>query len=124
MLGETVLQALVSTAKPEAAKTFYTETLGLKLALEDAHSLLFAGKIGFIRAVKLPVAMPATQASVSFTVSDALEMVGRLNTKGVRMERFAFLQQDSVGIWTAPNGAKVAWFRDPDMNLLSIMQDP
>jgi hypothetical protein len=45
-----------------------------------------------------------------------------LQEKGVRFERFGFFEQDALGIWTAPTGDKVAWFRDPDGNVLSVSQ--
>jgi catechol 2,3-dioxygenase-like lactoylglutathione lyase family enzyme len=123
MLGAAVIQAMVGTARPEAAKTFYGQTLGLKLISEDSYALLFAGKIGFLRVVKLPAVMPASAAVLTFAVEDAAATVKDLSGKGVRFERIAFLQQDELGVWAAPNGAKVAWFRDPDLNLLSLTQD-
>jgi catechol 2,3-dioxygenase-like lactoylglutathione lyase family enzyme len=123
MLGASVIQAMLATARPDAAKAFYTDTLGLKLVSEDAYALLFAGKIGFLRIVKLPAVMPGSAAVLAFAVANAADAVKDLSAKGVRFERIAFLQQDEQGIWTAPNGARVAWFRDPDLNLLSLTQD-
>ena len=122
MLGTSVIQALVATARPEAAKAFYGDTLGLKLVAEDAYALLFAGKIGFLRVVKAPGVMPGNQAAVAFSVEDAEVLAAALAAKGVRLERFVFLQQDANGLWTAPDGSKVGWFRDPDLNLLSFQQ--
>jgi catechol 2,3-dioxygenase-like lactoylglutathione lyase family enzyme len=122
MLESAVIQALVATARPEAAKTFYGETLGLKLVAEDAYALLFAGKIGFLRVVKTPAVMSSAQAAAVFSVEDAAALAASLTAKGVRLERFAFLQQDAAGLWTAPDGSKVGWFRDPDLNLLSFQQ--
>jgi hypothetical protein len=45
-----------------------------------------------------------------------------LGAKGVVFARYPFLVQDSKGVWTAPDGTKVAWFHDPDLNLLSVVQ--
>ena len=45
-----------------------------------------------------------------------------LQAEGVRFERFGFCEQDALGIWTAPTGEKVAWFKDPDGNILSVSQ--
>lgn len=122
MLGAAIIQATVSVSRPEAAKTFYVETLGLKLISEDQFTLLFAGAIGFLRAAKTPAVLPAASAVAAFGVPDVAAVVAALTEKGVKMERFAFLQQDAAGIWTAPDGSRVAWFRDPDFNLLSIVQ--
>jgi len=48
--------------------------------------------------------------------------VRALRAKGVVFESYPFMQQNALGIWTAPSGAKVAWFKDPDGNLLSLTQ--
>ncbi len=122
MLSTAVIQAMVGVSRPEAAKTFYTETLGLKLIMEDQFTMLFAGQIGFLRAAKTPAVIPAATAVAAFGVPDVAAAVEALAAKGVKMERFGFLQQDAAGVWTAPDGARVAWLRDPDFNLLSIVQ--
>lgn len=126
MIGEAVIQAILAAARPEAAKAFYTEVLGLKLLGEDQFALLFAGKIGFLRIAKAPAVAPATQAQVAFDIPDIEAAVAALAAKGVAMERYPFLTppQDAKGVWTAPDGARVAWFRDPDLNLLSLLQRP
>ena len=49
-------------------------------------------------------------------------MAAGLQKKGVQFERFGFFEQDGLGIWTAPTGDKVAWFKDPDGNILSVSQ--
>ena len=48
--------------------------------------------------------------------------VAALAGRGVRFEKFDGLQQDELGIWTAPGGSRVAWFKDPDNNLLSLSE--
>lgn len=124
MLGDAVIQAMVATARPDAAKTFYAETLGLKLILDDQFAMQFVGAIGFLRVAKVPAVMPATQAVAAFAVADVDAAVQALAGKGVRFERFAFLQQDAAGVYVGPDGSRTAWFRDPDLNLLSITQLP
>jgi hypothetical protein len=52
------------------------------------------------------------------------DSVRRLAEAGVEFERWEFMQQDALGIWTTPTCAKVAWFKDPDGNLLSLSQIP
>jgi hypothetical protein len=47
-----------------------------------------------------------------------------LRERGVILEKFPFVQNQELGIWTTPNGDKVAWFRDPDGNILSVAQHP
>lgn len=122
MLGDSVIQAMVGTARPDAAKAFYTDVLGLKLIAEDQFALVFVGKIGFLRIAKAPAVAPSAMACLTFVVDNVTGVADALASKGVRFERFAFLQQDQRGLWSAPDGSTVGWFRDPDLNLLSIMQ--
>ena len=124
MLGDSVLQAIVATAQPDKAKAFYSETLGLKLLSEDQFAILFAGKIGLLRVAKAPGVVPSSGAVLAFMVPDVAGMAKALGAKGVRMERYAFLQQDADGLWVGPDGTQVCWFRDPDLNLLSLVSTP
>lgn len=126
MIGEAVIQVILGTARPEAAKAFYTETLGLKLLSEDQFALMFAGKIGFLRLAKLPAVAPSAQSVLALDIPDIESAIDALTARGVAMERYPFLTppQDAKGVWAAPDGTRVAWFRDPDMNLLSVLQRP
>jgi catechol 2,3-dioxygenase-like lactoylglutathione lyase family enzyme len=54
-------------------------------------------------------------------VPDIVATAKGLRQAGVQLERFAGMSQDDLGVWTIP-GAQVAWFKDPDGNLLSISQ--
>jgi hypothetical protein len=67
---------------------------------------------------------PASGTVLGWQVPDAAEAVRSLQQAGVRFERYDFLKQDELGIWTAPTGAKVAWFKDPDGNILSVSEHP
>ena len=124
MLGDAILQAIIGTARPDAARTFYGETLGLKLIEETQFGLVFAGQIGLLRVAKLAAVIPSSTAVAGFMVADVGKVAADLAAKGVKLERFGFLEQDAAGLWTAPDGSKVGWFRDPDFNLLSISQRP
>lgn len=122
MLEHAQLQALVGTARSEASKEFYNKTLGLTLESEDQFALTFKISGGTLRVSKVPTVAPSPYAVVGFAVKDVETAAAELTLKGVRLERFPFLMQDAQGVWTAPDGSKVAWFRDPDLNLLSISQ--
>ena len=124
MLKDAVIQAMVTTTRPEASKKFYQETLGLTLLSEDQFGIQFAGKIGFLRVAKAPGTLPAAHAVMNFMVDDAAASAKALAAKGVKLERFGFLQHDEDGLWSSPDGAKVGWFRDPDMNLIGLVQTP
>ena len=59
---------------------------------------------------------------INQTKGHAKQTAAALKEKGVAFSKYDFLEQDKLGIWSAPSGAKVAWFKDPDGNLLSISQ--
>lgn len=114
--------AIVGTARGDAAKTFYADTLGLKLLKDDGYAFVFDLGGHELRVSRVPAVLPSTYAVLGFQVADIAAEIDGLTPKGVKMERFGFFQQDERGIWTAPDGARVAWFRDPDMNMLSLVQ--
>jgi catechol 2,3-dioxygenase-like lactoylglutathione lyase family enzyme len=122
MLGNAIVTALVGTMKPEAAKAFYGDVLGLKFISDDTFALVFEGKNARVRVSRVPVMAPAQYAVLAFTVTDIDKAVDDLTAKGVLFARFGFFVQDAKGIWSAPDGTKVAWFHDPDLNLLSVVQ--
>jgi len=123
MLGSATVTALVGTGKPfEIAKQFYGETLGLKLVGEDNFAIVFAGKNASIRVSRVPTVVPAPYSVLAFNVDDIDKAVDALTAKGVVFMRYGFFVQDAKGVWSAPDGTKVAWFNDPDLNLLSVVQ--
>jgi hypothetical protein len=75
-----------------------------------------------IRIAKAPEFKPLQFTILGWQVSNIEKMAADLQKKGVHFERFGFFEQDELGIWTAPSGDKVAWFKDPDGNMLSISQ--
>ena len=122
MLGSATVTALVGTMKPEAAKAFYADVLGLKVVNDDGYAQVFEGKNARVRVSRAPAVMPAQYAVLAFEVDDIEKTVDGLAAKGVIFARFGFFVQDARGIWSAPDGTKVAWFHDPDLNLLSVVQ--
>ena len=65
---------------------------------------------------------PAPFTILGWQVTDIEKIAAGLKAKGVQFERFGFFEQDELGIWTAPTGDKVTWFKDPDGNTLSVSQ--
>jgi hypothetical protein len=61
---------------------------------------------------------------LGWQVPDIAAAARDLVQAGIQFERYGFMKQDELGIWTAPTGAKVAWFKDPDGNILSISEHP
>lgn len=123
MLNNATITSLVGTAKPfEIAKAFYGDTLGLKFVSEDNFAAVFEGKNARVRVSRVPAVVPAQYAVLAFVVADIDKAVDGLIAKGILFQRYGFFVQDAKGIWTAPDGTKVAWFHDPDLNLLSVVQ--
>jgi hypothetical protein len=67
---------------------------------------------------------PAHGTVLGWQVPEISATVKSLGQVGVRFEHYQGMDQDELGIWTSPTGAKVAWFKDPDGNILSISEHP
>jgi len=122
MLGSAKLMAFVTVSDAARAKEFYRDVLGLKLVSEDAFALAF--DVGGTM-LRVPITQKVTVAPYTvagWEVSDADATVRALAARGVRFERFPGMNQDELGVWASPSGAKVAWFKDPDGNLLSVSE--
>jgi catechol 2,3-dioxygenase-like lactoylglutathione lyase family enzyme len=107
------------------AKHFYGEVLGLEfLSEEPPFALVFDAHGIMLRLVIAKEFLPRFGTALGWRVEDATATAKELAEAGVSFERYDGMAQDSLGIWTAPSGAKVAWFKDPDGNLLSISEHP
>ena len=122
MLGDSDFISFISTARPEAASRFYVSILGLELVSDEPLALVFRGNGRLLRMQKLKKVPPPTGTALGWQVRDIAAKVRQLEEKGVRFERYDGLPQDDLGIATFPNGDKVAWFLDPDGNILSLSQ--
>ena len=125
MLGSADLIAFVPTRDPKQARKFYAETLGLEFISEDPFALVFNARGTTLRIADVSQVKefkPAPFTIVGWQVTNVSDTLGDLARKGVRFERFPGMDQDAQGIWQSPGGAKVAWFKDPDGNILSITQ--
>jgi catechol 2,3-dioxygenase-like lactoylglutathione lyase family enzyme len=106
----------------EASTAFYRDTLGLKFVRDDGFAAVFQAKNASVRVSRVPAIAPAAYAVLGFEVEDIDKTVDGLTAKGVVFQRYGFFVQDAKGVWTAPDGTRVAWFHDPDLNLLSVVQ--
>lgn len=114
----------VATTDPQKAKKFYEEKLGLRFLSDDGFALVFDIDGIMLRIAKVPDFRPAPFTVLGWEVANIEESVSELSARGVSFERFPGMPQDKSGIWSAPGGAKVAWFKDPDGNILSLSQHP
>lgn len=123
MLGSHNLMTFILTSKPEKAKTFYADTLGLTFVTEDQYAVVFDANGITVRLSIMSEHKPLGSTVLGWSVPDIVETAKGLMQAGVKFERYAFMEQDELGIWTSPDSkAKVAWFKDPDGNVLSISQ--
>jgi catechol 2,3-dioxygenase-like lactoylglutathione lyase family enzyme len=122
MLGSTDIIAFVPTKDSDKARDFYEGALGLRFVKDDGFALVLDANGIMIRVAKLKDFKPAQFTILGWQVSEIENVVRSLQKKGVDFEIFGFFKQDELGIWTAPTGDKVAWFRDPDGNILSVSQ--
>ena len=104
----------------KAARAFYEGTLGLEFVSDDDFALVFRSGGVMVRVVRVGEFTPAQFTVFGWETPDIEAAVDALTAKGVAFERFGGFAQDVRGIWTAPNGNKVAWFKDPDGNVLSV----
>jgi catechol 2,3-dioxygenase-like lactoylglutathione lyase family enzyme len=122
MLASARLVAFLATRDPQRAKAFFGQTLGLRLVNDDGFSLVFDANGTPLRIATVSEFTPHAFTSAGWEVDDIAATVTGLVAKGVTFQRFTGMEQDSQGIWNTPSGAKVAWFKDPDGNLLSVTQ--
>ena len=120
MLSKTRIKAFVSTTQPDKAKEFYEHKLGLRLLTEDSYGMEFEASGGLLRVTYVEKLTPQPFTVLGWEADDILSTVIKLKANGIICERYNFIVQDAIGIWTAPGGTRVAWFKDPDGNLLSI----
>ncbi len=116
--------AFLVTTKPVQAVSFFRDKLGFALVGDDDFALVFDANGTMLRIVKMTDGQfrPAAYTVLGWDVDDAAAAVAELTKRGIAFERYPGMPQDKDGIWTSPSGAKIAWFNDPDENVLSITE--
>ena len=122
MLNDSNIIAFVPTTDPERCKAFYQQSLGLTLVSENPYALEFNANGTLLRIAIVEQLSPAQYTVLGWEVSDIYTKVNELSDKGVVFERYDGLNQDDSNVCSFPDGAKVAWFKDPDGNTLSLTQ--
>jgi catechol 2,3-dioxygenase-like lactoylglutathione lyase family enzyme len=122
MLGTKNIVAFVPTTDFEKARSFYEGVLGLRFVNEDGFALVLDANGITIRVSKVPDFKPLPYTILGWEVSAIESDVTALGRRGVQFQHYGFPGQDALGVWTAPSGDKVAWFKDPDGNTLSVSQ--
>jgi catechol 2,3-dioxygenase-like lactoylglutathione lyase family enzyme len=122
VLTDSAIMAFAATTQPDAARAFYGDVLGLRLTSADRFALAFEVGGTMLRVATVEHVQPAGYTVLGFIVPDIHAAIAELVQRGVQFERFGFMEQDTHGVWTAPGGAQIAWFKDPDGNTLSLTQ--
>lgn len=114
--------AFIPTSDADRARPFFENTLGLRFLSDDGFALNFYAAGILLRVVRVGDFSPHIFTIFGFDVPDVDAAVAYLGARGVHFLRIHGMDQSPEGIWTAPGGAKVAWFKDPDGNTLSVSQ--
>jgi catechol 2,3-dioxygenase-like lactoylglutathione lyase family enzyme len=122
MLSNSPIIAFIPSKDAARARDFYEGLLGLRFVSDDAFAIVMDSNGTMIRIVRVGDFTPAPFTILGWQVDDIHTTVAELSSKGLQFTRYAYFEQSPDGVWTAPGGAKVAWFLDPDGNTLSISQ--
>ena len=120
MLDTAEAMAFVASSDLDRSLDFYGHTLGLELLNRDQFACQFPG----MRVTLVEEVVAAPYTVLGWRVEDIEAEVEELVARGVRFERYQRLEQDELRIWTSPGGGRIAWFKDPDGNTLSLAQLP
>lgn len=104
------------------ARAFYQETLGLRMIGQNDFACVFDANGTMLRVTAVAEVARAGYTVLGWRVSDIAAVVRGLAAKGVVFLRYDGMDQDESGVWTTPGGDMVAWFTDPDGNVLSLTQ--
>ena len=121
-LSTSPLIAFVSTADTRRALSFYRDTLRLRLVSETPFALVFDVMGTMLRVAIAETVSPAPYTVLGWQVADIAATVDDLTAQAVVFMRYEGMDQDARGIWNAPAGGRIAWFHDPDGNVLSLTQ--
>lgn len=122
MLASARLVGFVVTTDYEKARAFYESRLGFEFVSLDQFALVMKAGPHQIRISKATGFTPRQGTVLGWEVGDIVSAVEWLAARGVAFEKYPFVQDQARGIWTTPDGSKVAWFKDPDGNVLSLSQ--
>jgi catechol 2,3-dioxygenase-like lactoylglutathione lyase family enzyme len=122
MLASGKMVGFIPTTDYEKARAFYEGNLGFDFINLDQFALVMSVGGHNIRIAKVPNFKPLQGTILGWEVENIEAIVTWLKDKGVGTEKYPFVQDRELGIWTTPTGDKVAWFKDPDGNILSVSQ--
>jgi predicted enzyme related to lactoylglutathione lyase len=119
-LSDADLVAFVATTDTARARAFYEGVLGLRVVHDDPFACVVDAHGTTLRITAVPEHAAAAFTVLGWTVDDLDATIDRLVARGVAFTRYEGIEQDDRGAWTTPDGTRVAWFKDPDGNTLSV----
>jgi catechol 2,3-dioxygenase-like lactoylglutathione lyase family enzyme len=122
ILGSAKAGCFVCVTDRARAKAFYGETLGLTLKYEDDYAIVFDSNGTTLRVSPVKDLRPQPFTVLGWEVHDLKATVNALTGAGIKFVRVPGLPQDDSGIWSPAPDIFVAWFKDPDGNMLSVAQ--
>jgi len=122
MLASGKMVGFVPTKDYDKARAFYEGKLEFEFVSLDQYALVMSVGGHRIRIAKVPNFTPLQGTILGWEVKNIETVVIWLRDRGVPSEKYPFVQDRELGIWTTPNGDKVAWFKDPDGNILGVSQ--
>ena len=122
MLGSSAVIAFAAATDLDRARAFYEQALGLPLVGQNEIACVFDANGTMLRVTAVPEVPRAGYTVLGWRVADIAAAARDLAARGVVFIRYDGMDQDGDGVWTTPGGDKVAWFADPDGNILSLTQ--
>ena len=122
MLASGKMVGFIPTKDYDKARAFYEGKLGFEFESLDKFALVMSVGGHMIRIVKIQNFTPLQGTILGWEVQDIQGVASWLRDRGVTVEKYPFVQDRDLGIWTTPTGDRVAWFKDPDGNILGISQ--
>ena len=122
MLGDSGLVAFLATTDAARARASYEGVLGLRFVSDDPFAVVYSVQGVELRLQKVPQLSPQPHTALGWSVAGIGKVVGDIAARGGKFERFPPMEQDAAGIWNSPSGARIAWLKDPDGNLLSLTE--
>jgi catechol 2,3-dioxygenase-like lactoylglutathione lyase family enzyme len=116
--------SFLAASNPNVSISFYQNILGLEFIQNNGFSLIFKLNDHEIRIQLVEKFQPHNFTAFGFKVENIENKIRELMAKGITFEQYDFIQQDELKIWQTEDGAKIAWFKDPDGNILSLSQFP
>ncbi len=122
MLTEATIVAFAASTDLDRAHEFYGGVLGLPCLEATPFANLYDANGTALRVTRVQRVVTAPYTVLGWSVGDIYATIAALTARGVEFARFGGVEQDEAGVWTAPGGARIAWFHDPDGSVLSLTQ--